>query len=244
VDLDAAAATMGLTVHEYVSMGFHRQADNAAFPPPLNNPEGPLTDRQKSFLNDLGVLPHQFPSTYGEASKLIALRQPDFTAFKDGHDGQKPPTGRQRAALLRRDIDPAIIAGLTKAAAADLLGQDTSSAEPTSPQLDLLRKLGCTETPSTASEASDVIKSLLAVKNKPSAKQLALIKKLQPSVTAECLGRLTSAQACAMIAALLARANKKSGQKRKHAGNTDSGDKPEDNNDQDRADNSGTGAYG
>jgi hypothetical protein len=205
---------MGLTAAEYVSMGFHRPAGNAPTTPPAN-PAGPLTDRQKAFLNDLGVLPDAYPSTYGDASKLIALRQPDFAAFKDAHPGEKPATGRQRAALLRKDTCLSEVMSMTKTAAAAALDQDGTASEPTGPQVDLLRKLGETSTPSTAALASDLIRSLLATRSKPTAKQLALIVKLQPQMSQESLDRLTQAQACALIAALLARINnKKKGAKR------------------------------
>lgn len=211
---------------EYVNLGFDRPAPTAASTP-APDVNGPASDRQKAFLNDLGVLPDEVPATYGEASNLIRLKQPAFAAFKDANDGQKPATGRQRAALLRRNMTAADVNALTKTAAAEALQEDSSTTEPTGPQLELLRKLGNNTTPASSADASDLIKTLIAAKNKPTEKQLALLKKLKPGITDAILARLTGAQASAMIAALLARYNATGG-KRKRSSRKDTQDPADD----------------
>ncbi len=239
------AKDMGISIEEYLGLGFD---DTSADDSPSIDPAGPASARQHQLLNDMSILPSEWPATRGDASKLIASRMDTFKSFMDSHNGDKPVTGKQRASLLTKGITADAIDGMTKAQASEQLGNAARGNEMTPAQRSLLEKLGCTDFPETVADASNLIQQLIGEKNKPTDKQLALLRKLNKSLGNETLSRLTGAQASALIAALLAKANAKKRKPAKDGGSAGGagrkrGRKEDDNDDDGGEVPRGTGAY-
>ncbi len=197
------ARDMGLTLEQYRALGF--DANNTA--PAAKQPSDPRSAGQSRYLNDLGVLEPQWPLTRGECNALIQQLEPAFKEFMAAHSGKKPVTGRQRAALRRRGVSIAAIDGMTKEEAGQQLGAAAHDDDVTEAQLSFLNRYGDGSLPSSKAEASAVIAKICQKKNRPSDKQIALIKQFKKDMPDDVIERMTGKQASVMVGALLAAAN-------------------------------------
>lgn len=72
------------------------------------NDAKPASEFQLSYLNDLGYLPEETAGvSVAEASHMIERRADALRRFKASNNNKKWATGRQRKALMSRDINVA-----------------------------------------------------------------------------------------------------------------------------------------
>jgi hypothetical protein len=215
--LAAAAAKCGVSLEEYKSLGMHESAIPNSTSTEFD-PEGPPSARQLKYINDLGYT-GTTPSTRRTMSDLIKTLATAYNDFRAKHNSDKPVTGRQRQALLNKNYPSDEIDDMTKERASEILGAAAEADSATPDQLKLLTKLGKGDDNAHLSKtaASDLIKETIALKNKPTPKQLALIRKLRPGINEDTLAAMDAIQAANFIATVLAAiaASKKSAEKGK-----------------------------
>ncbi|GIL92303.1 hypothetical protein Vretimale_18732 [Volvox reticuliferus] len=216
-----------------------------------SDPHGPRSKGQENYMNDLGILPSQWPKTYAESSSMINDHKVVQELFKATHDGKKPATGRQKEALMSKSIE--FDDDLTKEAATSILDSALqASDEPImEPQAKWLSKqnIADDDMPKTKAEAITFIGNTLTQISMATDQQKSYLKKLNPSINAAVLNRMTKHQAGVMIQTYVKnkrRSGASSCKTPSHARNEPDDDEDRDGGSHRRSSphNNGGGAYG
>ncbi|GIL58361.1 hypothetical protein Vafri_13419 [Volvox africanus] len=210
VEHASLAQAMGMTLQEFYDAGMAAPTGGPgtsstgswSFSANRPDPQGPRSKGQENYMNDLGILPSQWPETYAEASSMINEHKMAEELFKATHDGKKPATGRQKEALRSKSIE--FDEDLTKETATSLLDSavQTTYDEPiTESQAKWLTKHKIAEDkmPKTKAEAISFIGNTISQISTASDRQKALLQNLNPSINGNILNCLTKHQAAIMI---------------------------------------------
>ncbi|KAG2487235.1 hypothetical protein HYH03_014078 [Edaphochlamys debaryana] len=171
LQLTIVALEFGMTFQQFVDAGMAPPPAAAAGPSTgrgfgggggsnSGGGTGPRSSSQDAYLNDMGVMPKDWPDSYADCSRLIDEKKRAHADFKSSRNA-KPATGRQREAMAKAGLPH--VDGMTKdQASTSLKSHAESSDEPlTENQREWLQKrnVPLAEWPTTKQEGIEYIRN-------------------------------------------------------------------------------------
>ncbi|EFJ44166.1 hypothetical protein VOLCADRAFT_106542 [Volvox carteri f. nagariensis] len=189
---------MGLSVQQYEGLGFHTPP-TAITTRATRRPDDERTPKQEAFLNDMSIMPCDWPTTISECSRLLSSRTANYEDFKKKYN-EKPAS-----ALHSRGLSMDEIHKLTKSQASKLMDSHASGEQATAAQLAQLQRLNVQllQQPLSKGDPSTLISQISVKAQAATPSQKDLLKKLTNQagqrITDEQLDVMTLAQASTLI---------------------------------------------